>query len=121
MSERPYLIEDVREAVAEMLHDGLTTEKVRALARAEAEAAGNEAQKECIERGPICGVWKEIEKMRTSIGAIKDEQTKALAVLGFWKWAMPIVVAIAVFLGGIVERRLMASPHVAQPAQVQGK
>jgi len=47
------------------------------------------------------------------------EQTKMLAVLGFWKWALPIVVTVAVFLGGIVERRLMASSHQAVQQQVQ--
>ena len=51
----------------------MDTEEVRRIARAEAVAVGNEAQKECIERGPICGVWRAIEEQRRDMATIKDE------------------------------------------------
>lgn len=62
-----------------------------------------------------------LKTIEDAMQTIQIEQTKLLAVLGFWKWALPILVTVAVFLGGVVERRLMASPHVAPAAQVQGK
>ena len=137
MSERTYLAEDIRDAVEAMLPrlledtisrvatkkiETLTTEQVRALARSEAEAVGNEAQKECIERGPICGVWKEIERMRTVEATLQTEQTKLLAVLGFWKWAMPIVMTVIGIVVGVLAPRVWPVHAQAQPVQqVQSK
>lgn len=141
MSERTYLTEDIREAVEQVLPrvlrdiardrtptDGLSTEAVRALARAEAQAEGDRAQKECVESGPICGVWEEIGKMRTEIATVTVEQTKLLAVLSFWKWALPIVVTVVGIVVGVVAPRLWpVSSHAStlpphdHPTQVQPK
>jgi hypothetical protein len=129
MSERNYLREDVREALEEILSNRtpvtqINTEAVRALAKDEAIAVGNAAQKECEETGPICHVRKDIEIMKTAIGALQIEQTKLFAVLGFWKWALPIGVPIAIFLAGFLAPRLfpVSQPHMhdttVQHAQV---
>jgi hypothetical protein len=116
MSERNYLRDDVREALEEILADrtpvsSISTESVRALARDEAVSVGNAAQRECEETGLICHVRKDIEAMRTAIGALQMEQTKLFAVLGFWKWALPIGVPIAIFLAGFLAPRLFPVPQ----------
>ena len=116
MSERNYLRDDVREALEEILADRtpvaqINTEAVRALAKDVAVAVGNQAQRECEETGPICSVRKEIETMKSAIGALQIEQTKLFAVLGFWKWALPIGVPIAIFLAGFLAPRLFPVPQ----------
>lgn len=83
------------------------TEEIRAIARDVAVAVGNEAQKECMERGPICSVWKEIGAMRGDIRTLGVEQTKLLAVLGFWKWALPVVVALVGIAAGVLAPRIL--------------
>lgn len=72
----------------------VSTEEIRSIARDVAQAVGNEAQRECVEKGPICTVWKEIATMRQDISTMRLEQTKLLAVLGFWKWALPVIAAL---------------------------
>jgi len=116
MGERNYLKEDVREALEEILADrtpvsSISTEAVRSLAKDEAIAVGNAAQQKCEETGPICHVRKDIEAMKTAIGALQIEQTKLFAVLGFWKWALPIGVPIAIFLAGFLAPRLFPVPQ----------
>jgi len=66
-----------------------------------------------------CPRESRLKTIEDTMRTMQLEQTKMLAVLGFWKWALPIVVTVAVFLGGIVERRLMASSHQAVQQQVQ--
>lgn len=116
MSERTWLREDVRQALEEIMADRtpvaqINTEAVRALAKDVATAVGNAAQKECEETGPICHVRKDIEAMRTAINTLQMEQTKLFAVLGFWKWALPIGVPIAIFLAGFLAPRLFPVPQ----------
>lgn len=96
---RPYL--DHRTPV-----EGVSTEEVRALARQEAEAEGRRQQEECVREGPVCAIWKEIGTMRVGMDTLRIEQTKLLAVLGFWKWALPIVVTVVGILAGVVVPRL---------------
>ena len=43
--------------------------------------------------GPACKLTKRIDSMEKTMGQLKEEQTKLLAVLGFWKWALPVVAA----------------------------
>lgn len=125
MGERNYLRDDVREALEEILADRtptMNTEAVRALARAEAESVGNEAQMACETTGPICSVRKEIEAMRTDVRNLQLEQTKMMAVIAFHKWSLPILVTIAVFIAGVIIPRVWpvhAQPQAVQ--QVQGK
>lgn len=137
MSERTYLAEDIREAVEVMLPrlledtisrvatkkiEALTTEQVRALARAEAESVGNVAQRECVESGPVCGIWKEIDRMRVVENTLQTEQTRLLAVLGFWKWAMPIVMTVIGIVVGVLAPRVWPVHAQSQvSAQVQSK
>lgn len=98
----------------------ISTEEIRSIARSEAVAVGNEAQRECTERGPVCTIWREIGTMRAELGTIKIEQAKLLAVLGFWKWALPVVVAIVAAAAGILAPRIWPAPAQAAPVvQVQ--
>lgn len=54
-----------------------SSEYIRGIARDEADrttrALITEYQNKCVNEGPICGVWEEIGKMRSDIGAIKTE------------------------------------------------
>ena len=50
------------------------TEEIRSIARSEAVAVGNEAQKDCVERGPICGVWRAIDEMRGRMNTMEIKQ-----------------------------------------------
>lgn len=99
----------------------VSTEEVRALAAEEAQAVADAHEKKCVNEGPVCAVWKEIEKMRANIDTLRMEQTKLLAVLGFWKWALPIVVTVVgIVVGTIVPRLWPVQPaHGAQTYQVQ--
>lgn len=48
---------------------------------------------ECENNGPVCRVREEMKTMASEIKTVREEQTKLLAVLGFWKWALPVVAA----------------------------
>ena len=52
--------------------------------------------------GPACKVRKEIEEMRNEMETIKIEQVKQTAVLGFWKWALPVMVSVASVLASLL-------------------
>jgi hypothetical protein len=77
----------------------MDTEEVRRIARAEAVAVGNEAQKECIERGPICGVWKTIDEQRRDMATIKDELAENRGAIRAQGRNVTIVVAVIGLLG----------------------
>jgi hypothetical protein len=97
---------------------GMSTEYVRELARSEAESEGRRQQQKCVEEGPICTVWEEIRTMRTDIGSLKMEQTKMLAVLGFWKWALPVVVAIVGIAVGLLAPRVIPQIQSVHSPQI---
>lgn len=56
----------------------------------------------CEERGPAEKLWRKVESMEKTMGQLKEEQTKLLAVLGFWKWALPVVAAAVGAFASIV-------------------
>jgi len=53
-------------------------------------------------RGPVCRVREEIGAMKIELEAIKMEQVRQTAVLGFWKWALPVVVSVASVLASLL-------------------
>jgi len=40
--------------------------------------------------------------MKIELEAIKMEQVRQTAVLGFWKWALPVVVSVASVLASLL-------------------
>ena len=47
----------------------------------------------CWNEGAGHRIWEEIEEIRKIMKTSEIEQTKLLAVIGFWKWALPVVAA----------------------------
>jgi hypothetical protein len=93
----------------------ISTEGIRALARDEAEAVGNEMQQECIKSGPICNVWKEIGSMRADIGVLKTEAAESRGAMKAQARNVTIVVAIIGALGLLAQVSNRIWP--VQPAQ----
>ena len=88
--ERKALVQEAAERAVEMVSGQTSPPGDSATVR----AAIAEHQLRCANDGPVCRVWEEINKMRDEQNAIRIEQTKFLAVIGFWKWALPIVAAL---------------------------
>jgi len=53
-------------------------------------------------RGPVWRVREEISTMKDELEVIKLEQVRQTAVLGFWKWALPVVVSVASVLASLL-------------------
>lgn len=60
------------------------------------------------EDGPVCRVREDMRAMDKRIDNIETEQTKLLAVLGFWKWALPVVAATVGVFASLVGALLRA-------------
>jgi anti-sigma-K factor RskA len=75
------------------------------------------------EDAPGFKLWAKYETLNKKFDDMKTEQTKLMAVLGFWKWALPIIVAAVgagAALGGlIVGHKAQASPAVDVAAEIQ--
>lgn len=62
---------------------------------AAAALAVSEHYKECGTCGHAAVLWEEIGTLRKDLSAMKLEQTKLFAVIGFWKWALPIIAGLS--------------------------
>lgn len=92
-------------AVRKVLSEKHQTPTPRSGDSAETRAHVAEHYQHCWNEGAGRRVWDEIESMRQDMNDNKVEQTKIMAVLGFWKWALPVAVAAAAFIGSMIRAR----------------
>jgi hypothetical protein len=63
---------------------------------------------QCETTGPAAKLRNELVIERGRINVMHEEQIKLIAVLGFWKWALPVAVAMSGVIAGLAVAILKA-------------